>query len=161
MHAVRLHPSVSASRTKPNFAEWVTAEPPLGLKTTLENLQEIAKGDQDLTDALDKALAEQYPHGVHRDLDNVKVTTYSDGNSRAQALRRLRKDRPDLHARVLGGEFSANEAMIRAGWRRRTLTIRADDPSHAARTIRKHYTDPEQFRLLVKLLTEQENQSCD
>ena len=33
-------------------------------------------------------------------------TQKPDGNSSSAALRRLRKDRPDLHAKVLGGELS-------------------------------------------------------
>ena len=36
----------------------------------------------------------------------------------AYAVRRLRKDRPDLHGRVLDGELSANAAMIEAGFRK-------------------------------------------
>jgi len=42
-----------------------------------------------------------------------------DGNSRATALRRLRKDRLDLHARVMNGELSAHAAMIETGFRKR------------------------------------------
>jgi hypothetical protein len=39
--------------------------------------------------------------------------------TRAEALRRLRKERPDIHARVLGGELSAHAGMVEAGFRRR------------------------------------------
>jgi hypothetical protein len=42
-----------------------------------------------------------------------------DGTSAAAAHRRLRKDRPDLHARVLAGELSPNTAMIEAGFRKK------------------------------------------
>jgi hypothetical protein len=41
------------------------------------------------------------------------------GNSAAAAMRRLRKDRPDIHARVLAGEMSANAGMVEAGFRQR------------------------------------------
>jgi len=40
------------------------------------------------------------------------------GNSTAAALRRLRKDRPDIHARVLAGELTANAGMNEAGFRK-------------------------------------------
>jgi hypothetical protein len=43
------------------------------------------------------------------------------GNARQQALRRLRKDQPDLQAKVLAGELSPHAATIEAGlrqWRR-------------------------------------------
>lgn len=40
------------------------------------------------------------------------------GTSAEAALRRLRKDRPDIHARVLAGELTANAGMIEAGFRK-------------------------------------------
>lgn len=148
-------PLGSVRRPK-DFAEWVQANVPQGLQTTMDNLQQIAKGDQDLTDALDKALAEQYPDGVHHGLNNIK--TYPEGTSQAQGLRKLRKDRPDLHARVMlpkgdPQRLSTNAAMVAAGYRHRTFTVRADDPQHAARTLREYYgQNPEQLALLVKHL---------
>ena len=47
---------------------------------------------------------------------NVHVSP--SGNSRAAFLRRLRKDRPDIHARVLAGELSPHAGMIEAGFRK-------------------------------------------
>jgi hypothetical protein len=47
------------------------------------------------------------------------------GTSREEALRRLAKDRPDLHARVMAGELSAHAAAIEAGFRAKTVTIPA------------------------------------
>jgi hypothetical protein len=41
------------------------------------------------------------------------------GNSRAAALRRLRKTRPDIHARVLAGELTPHAGMVEAGFRKR------------------------------------------
>jgi hypothetical protein len=40
------------------------------------------------------------------------------GNSAAAFLRRLRKDRPDIHARVLSGELSPHAGMIEAKFRK-------------------------------------------
>ena len=73
---------------------------------------------QEVIDALDKAL--QRPSGnPNRDeetgrlapspiFDNVQDRSKAPtGTSESAALRRLRKDRPDLHARVLAGELSA------------------------------------------------------
>jgi len=53
------------------------------------------------------------PAGKH----NVHIRP--SGNSRAAFLRRLRKDRPDIHARVLAGELSPYAGMIEAGFRKR------------------------------------------
>lgn len=43
---------------------------------------------------------------------------FPQGNSVEAALRRLRKSRSDLHARVLSGEMTANAAMVQAGFRK-------------------------------------------
>jgi hypothetical protein len=53
---------------------------------------------------------------------------------RDTAHRRLRKDRPDLHAQVLAGEITPHAAMIEAGFRRKTITVPVDAHS-AAQTI--------------------------
>ena len=49
---------------------------------------------------------------------NVKALAPT-GNSESYAHRRLRKDRPDIHARVLAGEISAHAGMIEAGFRKK------------------------------------------
>ena len=48
------------------------------------------------------------------DIQDYKAPT---GTSAAAALRRLRKDRPDIHGRVLAGELSPPAGMIEAGFR--------------------------------------------
>jgi hypothetical protein len=40
------------------------------------------------------------------------------GNTRAYALRRLREQRPDIHARVLTGELSPHAGMVEADFRK-------------------------------------------
>jgi hypothetical protein len=42
-----------------------------------------------------------------------------DGTSAARALRKLRQDRPDIHARVLSGELSPHAGMVEAGFRKK------------------------------------------
>ena len=65
-------------------------------------------------------------------VDNVhsysksKAPPRPSGNSEEAALRRLSKDRPDLHARVIAGEMSAHAAMIEAGFRARAITVPMD-----------------------------------
>jgi hypothetical protein len=46
--------------------------------------------------------------------DNISLDTNQHGTSRQQALRKLRKSRPDLHAQVLKGKLSPHAAMIEA-----------------------------------------------
>jgi hypothetical protein len=56
---------------------------------------------------------------VYTDKRNVHISP--SGNSRAAFLRRLRKDRPDIHARVLAGELSPHAGMVEAGFRKKPV----------------------------------------
>lgn len=56
----------------------------------------------------------QHSEGVDAAKKDVN-TLRPDGNTVSYALRRLRKDRPDIHARVLAGEITAHAGMIEAG----------------------------------------------
>jgi hypothetical protein len=58
---------------------------------------------------------------VYDNVDGVHTSGRPSGNSRAAFLRRLRKDRPDIHARVLAGELSPHAGMIEAGFRKRPV----------------------------------------
>jgi hypothetical protein len=74
-------------------------------------LKRTCSGDEDAIDLIDKAEKEapavfygnQYTGGV---VNNVNDTTRPQGNTRQHALRKLRKDRPDLHAQVLAKKLS-------------------------------------------------------
>jgi hypothetical protein len=59
------------------------------------------------------------PKHVHRaDADNISIKP-KHGTSRAYALTRLKHERPDLYARVVAKEISANAAAIDAGFRKK------------------------------------------
>ena len=65
-------------------------------------LRRLVKDDPVAVDALDRAM--QGKQGSRTDLvDNVNEVERPTGNSEAATVRRLRKDRPDLHAQVLYG----------------------------------------------------------
>jgi hypothetical protein len=66
-----------------------------------------------------------------------EVQRRPDGKSAEAALRRLRRHRPDLLARVVAKELSAHAAMIQAGFRTRTITIPLD-PKVMARRLKGH-----------------------
>jgi hypothetical protein len=61
------------------------------------------------------------PENVYNEKSDVHISERPSGNSRAAFLRRLRKHRPDIHARVLIGELSPHAGMIEAGFRKRAL----------------------------------------
>src|SRR5512139_91447 len=106
-----------------DFAEFVCTAPLDGLGADIDLVRRMVAVDTEATDLLDRAL--QRPHGGKRapKFDNVQLATEAVGNSRAAALRRLRKDRPDLHARVVADELSPHAAMIEAGFRKRTTPL--------------------------------------
>lgn len=81
---------------------------------TYKRAQEIGK-----LDAQDRA--NQRPRGRRSKAvqQENECTGFPSGNSRAAFLRRLRKDRPDIHARVLAGELSPHAGMIEAGFRKK------------------------------------------
>lgn len=133
--------------THERFPDFVTAPPLAGLGATVDLLRRVVANDPITLDLLDQAI--QNPIGANQHRNNVP--TQPAGNSAAKALRRLRKDRPDLHAQVLAGELSAHRAMVTAGFRRPTFTVPADSPERIAQTLRRHL-EPEMLRKLRALL---------
>jgi len=152
------------SREFATFEEFVTAAPLDGLRTTVQSLRDLCRRNTRAVEAIDRAIKEAQPHGGDRRSDSFKFnniqleTAPPVGTSQAAALRRLRKDRPDLLERVLlpkghDGRLTAHAAMVEAGWRHETVTIRTDDPECAARTLLRHFINPEQRQLLADYLT--------
>lgn len=108
-----------------------------GLDTTVERVRDLIQRDVELVDLLDREL--QGKQGGRTDLvNNVNEVPRPEGNARATALRKLRKDAPDLHAQVLAEKISAHAAMVQAGFRPRTLSVRLDDPISIARSLHKN-----------------------
>jgi hypothetical protein len=140
-----------------SFEELVITSPLAGLGcSSVDQLRGLCNGDtvEDRT-ARDRIDAATRREGGRPPLtgNNIPSIPRPEGTSEAKALRRLRKDRPDLHERVLAGELKAHAAMIEAGFRPRTATIRLDDPASTERTLRKHMS-PEDLADLVRRLTQ-------
>ena len=97
-----------------SFESYVVDDLPTGLGVDIRTIKNICRDDAVALDAIDKATQnEPCKHAV----DNVNGRPA--GNSRDAALRRLRKDQPELHAKVLSGELSAHAAMVEAGYRKK------------------------------------------
>lgn len=125
-----------------------------GLGSTIRQLENLCRDDKEALDAIDRAT--QGDHGGNRrsgtfNVDNVHIERPS-GNRESTALRRLRKDRPDLHARVLAGELSANWAMVEASFRPRTLTVPVTRPESVARSLLKYMSADDIAKLITVLL---------
>lgn len=120
------------------FREWVEAKVPRGLETTIANLGEIAGNDTSLRDAIDQATKREGGRPTET-FDNIQGSSSAPtGTAKDAALRRLRKDRPDLHAEVLAGKKSPHAAMVEAKFRKRTITVPVDVEG-AARVLKRHF----------------------
>jgi hypothetical protein len=94
------------------FVSFVTAQPMEGLGTNIEMLERICAEDKEALDLIDQAT--QGKQGRPSKLENIDiVNVIPSGNARQHALRKLRKSRPDLHARVLKGKLSPHAAKVR------------------------------------------------
>jgi hypothetical protein len=118
------------------FEEFIRADIPEGLETTVDLLKRLCSGDMHVTSLLTQALKRKQGKKVSigNDLDPKPV-----GNMAATALRRLRKDRPDLLAKVEAGKMTAHAAMIQAGFRRPMIQI-PKDPIAAVPVLRRYFT---------------------
>lgn len=133
------------------FERFTTTPPTGGLGASIPLVKSLLSRSEQPVKALD-LLDRAVQHGAGRPprtVDNINGSR-PGGTSKAGALRRLRKDRPDLHDRVLAGEMSPHAAMVQAGFRRRTFTV-PHDPEAIARVLRRRL-DADDLADLVKRL---------
>lgn len=132
------------------FEDFVVRPPLKGLGATLDLVKRVVSGDPEAVDLLDRVLTER--QGRRTDLvDNINEVARPTGTSQTAALRRLRKDAPELHAEVLAGSLSAHAAMVRAGFRPKTVSIPISRPEAVAATLLKHMA-PDDIAEVVQLL---------
>ena len=93
-------------------------------KSSVERARVKAARAAQRDDAADRAnLRPAHRPKTVQSVDNgrkdINTSGRPTGTSRAYALRRLREQRPDVHARVLAGEISPHAGMVEAGFRKR------------------------------------------
>lgn len=136
------------------FIDFVTTPPTAGLGATAPLVRKIISGDPEAVDLFDEAVQTQ--HGGDRRSaaviknDNVTLERPT-GNTQTAALRRLRKDAPELHAEVLAGNLSAHAAMVQAGFRAKSVSVPVTRPEAVAATLLKHM-EPDDIAEVVRLL---------
>lgn len=140
------------------FEQFVATPPLKGLGANMRLIEKLIDSIEDLADRrtaqdlLDQTL--QRPSHVHagkKQEDVYDIHVRPSGTSREAGLRRLRKDRPDLHAEVLDGRLSTHAAMVKAGFRKRKISIPVASPVDAAKALRRNL-EPDQIKELVQLL---------
>lgn len=134
--------------TYERFADFVVTPPLKGLGSDIDLVCRIVADDKGTFDLLDQAL--QNPVGTNVPGNNV--TTQPAGNNAAKALRRLRKDAPELHAEVLAGNLSAHGAMVKAGYRPKTISVPVTRPEAVAKSLLKYMSADDIAKLITVLL---------
>lgn len=122
------------------FTDFVSDFPPEGLGTNMNVLMSLCRFHNDIeaVDLLASVTGDQgNPTGNNQysgNHNNVMVSSpgAKQGNSAAYTLRRLSKDFPAIHDRVLAGELSPHRAAIEAGFRQRTFQVPTDAEAAAA-----------------------------
>jgi len=103
------------------FEDFVREKPLEGLGEDPALLLKVvrASGDVEAETLLDAALKRPAgrPKGRAEIVDIINDSRPT-GTSRDAALRRLRKDAPELHERVVAGEVTPHRAMVLAGFRK-------------------------------------------
>lgn len=136
-----------------SFEDFVTAPPLEGLGASVRQLKQLCQDDKEARDALVSATVGE--HGTNQYTkpksgeDNHNITHHSTGTSTDYALRKLRRDRPDLHEKVLEGRLSPNRAMIQAGFREKTFTV-PENLDKAARVLAKHFDPDELYGAMIE-----------
>lgn len=122
------------------FIDFLTKPPVDGIGCGVDFVRRRIRDDLEAMNMLDEALSR--PDGGANNPDGCKgkpdevitvdnihgdstsaAPTRPTGTSRQAALRRLRKDAPELLAQVIAGVKSAHAAMVEAGFRRRKTPL--------------------------------------
>ena len=125
------------------FVDFVVAPPLRGIGAGVPLIRRLVGDRPETLSLLDEAI--QNPVGTNQGVENMN-TSRPTGTSKEYSLRRLRKDAPQLHEEVVSGRLSAHAAMVQAGFRPPTFSVRADSAASVADTLRR--------RLPAEMLTE-------
>lgn len=159
------------------FADFIKDYPPEGLGTNFNTLMSICRFENDI-EAVDllanidagKEGGNNNPNGIGGKSGKTKDTIVTvdiinsdnrqerpTGTSSAATMRRLAKDFPNIHERVLTGELSPNKAALEAGFRQPKLQI-PTDPTAAGRYLAQRVNDAWMLELYDAYMKAQEKQ---
>jgi len=124
-----------------SFEAFVTHPIVEGLGSSLDEIQFFVRKDEEVAQLVRAEVKELGEHGGAREdgeqVDSINLKT-EGGTSQTYALKRLKRDRPDLAEKVVRGEVSPNAAAIEAGFRRKTWTAPHDIPRLADALMRRY-----------------------
>lgn len=147
-------PGLLENRSFRNFQEFCAAPTPWGLNTNYQIIVDLCHREPKILHKVTEAgkigpkfNGNQY---VAAD-DNIMHTNTEQGTSKAYGLQRLHNERPDLYELVIEKEMSVNAAMVKAGLRPKTYTVRKD-PDDFVRKIKNIFTQEEIDYIASKIL---------
>ena len=141
-------PGLLEKRTFRNFQEFSSAPTPWGLNTHFQVILDLCHREPKILHKVTEAGKMQ---GYRADLvDNINDVRPT-GTNKAYGLQRLHNERPDLYELVIEKELSVNAAMVKAGLRPKTYTVR-EDPDDFVRKIKKIFTQEEIDYIASKIL---------
>jgi len=124
------------------FVSFVEAAPLRGIGAKLDLIKRMVADDPAVVDLLDRELVNpQGGSAAQRSTVSVSNSGRPSGTTKQYALRRLRRDAPELHAEVVAGSLSAHAAMVRAGLRPKTFTLRIDSAEQVANALKEKLPD--------------------
>lgn len=135
----RFRDSLGFERTNSTFTEFVTEKPPKGIGASTKLIVHLVEDDPQLSMKVHSLLGQDVPAAANvgrPSKGNESATHISRKRDASSVLARLKRDDPDLAARVQAGELSANAAALRKGWRKPRIVL--TDPAAIARSLRKH-----------------------
>jgi hypothetical protein len=103
-----------------SFEAFVTHHFWEGLETSIDELRLYCRKHDEVLKLINTEVQPVEEYGVNQHTGGDNVTSSSArGNNPTYALKRLKRDRPDLADKVIAGELSANAAAIKAGFRKK------------------------------------------
>jgi hypothetical protein len=145
-------PGVSGAVVHETFTSFLTSAAPRGLNGRRDQLVALCGRDEALKARVQRLLDADVPAArpVGRpDSASNDGATNIKANSAEYVVARLKRDRPDLAARVVAGEITANAAAKQAGIRKPRVVLTS--PESIARALRKHL-DADDIAHLIRLL---------
>lgn len=92
-------------------------------------------------------------NGTNQHAERGVRNTNPSTDTADHVVQRLKRDNPQLAQQVINGTTTANAAAIKAGHRKKRITMQPDDPRRMARAIRNGST-PETIQELIRLLSD-------
>jgi len=115
-----------------------------GLESSIADLLLYCRRHPDVAELIRREVGAAAEHGANQHTVGVDVINSScggGGTSATYALRRLKRDRPELAEKVVAGKLSAHAAAIEAGFRRPTIAVPAEPDAAIAALVRRFGLD--------------------